>query len=64
VRERSQRRFGRTFEGLSFHKLWFKDIHRWRQVEGNIENVCDLLDIAKGHEPPPPLFPPGDHPGR
>ncbi len=44
-------------------KLWFEDIHRWRQVEGNIENVCDLLDIAKGHEPPPPVLRPGWSPG-
>jgi hypothetical protein len=30
-----------------------------RQVDGNPDNVCDLLDIAKGHEPPPQVLPPG-----
>jgi hypothetical protein len=40
-------------------KLWYRDFHRWRQVDGTPDNVCDLLDIAKGHEPPPPVLPPG-----
>ena len=40
-------------------KLWFRDIDRWRQVEGKPENVCDLLDIAHSHEPKPGPLPPG-----
>jgi hypothetical protein len=41
-------------------KLWYReDGRRWRQVDGKPDNVCDLLDIAKGHEPPPPVLPPG-----
>jgi hypothetical protein len=45
-------------------KLWYRDNHRWRQVDGNPDNVCDLLDIPKGHEPPPPVLPPGWSSGR
>ena len=31
------------------NKLWYRDVHRWRQVDASPENVCDLLDIDKGH---------------
>lgn len=45
-------------------KLWFRDRHRWRIVDGNPDNVCDLLDIEKGHEPKPGPLPPGWSRGR
>ena len=34
-------------------KLWFQDNHRWRQVDGKPDNVCDLLDIDAAHRPSP-----------
>jgi len=34
-------------------KLWYRDFRRWRQVDGDLGNVCDLLDIDKGHETKP-----------
>lgn len=40
-------------------KLWYRDPHRWRQVDAKPENVCDILDIEKGHEPKPVPLPPG-----
>jgi hypothetical protein len=40
-------------------KLWYRDRHRWRQVDAKPENVCDLLDIEKGHESKPSALPPG-----
>lgn len=40
-------------------KLWYRDDHRWRQVDAKPDNVCDLLDVEKGHEPKPGLIPPG-----
>jgi hypothetical protein len=39
-------------------KLWYRDLNRWRQIDAKPENVCDLLDIEKGHEPKP-VLPPG-----
>ena len=41
------------------NKLWFRDVRRWRQVDAKPENICDLLDIEKGHEPKPGPLPPG-----
>jgi hypothetical protein len=34
-------------------KLWYRDDHRWRQVDAKPDNVCDLLDIDAAHRPPP-----------
>jgi len=34
-------------------KLWFRDRNRWRVVDAKPENVCDVLDVEKGHEPKP-----------
>jgi hypothetical protein len=45
-------------------KLWYRDDHRWRQIDAKPENVCNLLDIEKGHEPKPGPLPPGWSPGR
>jgi hypothetical protein len=45
-------------------KLWYDDFHRWRQIDATPENVCDRLDIEKGHEPKPGPLPPGWTSGR
>lgn len=29
--------------------LWFEDRRRLRRVDGNVENVCDLLDVEQKH---------------
>jgi hypothetical protein len=33
------------------NELWFKDIWKWRRVDGKADNVCDLLDIDAAHRP-------------
>jgi hypothetical protein len=40
-------------------KLWYRDRNRWRVIDRHPENVCDLLDVEKGHEPKPGPLPPG-----
>jgi hypothetical protein len=36
-------------------KLWYREANSlWRQIDGKVENVCDLLDIDVAHRPPPP----------
>jgi hypothetical protein len=32
------------------NELWFKDVWKWRRVDGKVDNVCDLLDIDAAHK--------------